>query len=55
MESNPGRKLSLLSFAHPVEGSLFQVYGATGKAALIRGRFRIKLGCGFGIIMYDIY
>ena len=25
--SNPRRKLSLLGFAHPVEGSLFQVQG----------------------------
>ena len=36
--SNPGRKLSLLSFAHPVEGSPFQVQGAIGKAALTRDR-----------------
>ena len=48
-------KLSLLAFAHPVEGSPFQVQGATRKAALIRGRFRRKLGYGFGIIMYDMY
>ena len=38
MGSNPGRKLSLLGFAHPVEGSPFQVQGAIGKAALTRGR-----------------
>ena len=37
MWSNPGSKLSLLGFAHTVEGSPFQVQGATGKAALIRG------------------
>ena len=55
MESNQCRKLSLLGFAHPVEGSLFQVQGATGKATLIRSRFRRKPGCGFGIIMYDMY
>ena len=36
------RKLSLLGIAHPVEGSLFQVQGAIGKAALIRGRFEKK-------------
>ena len=36
--SNPCRKLSLLGFAHPIEGSPFQVQGAIGKAALIRGR-----------------
>ena len=37
MGSNPGRKLSLLGFAHPVERSPFQVQGAIGKAALTRG------------------
>ena len=42
-------KLSLLGFPHPVEGSLFQVQGAIKKATLIRGRFRRKSGCGFGI------
>ena len=53
MESNPGRKFSLLSFAHLVEGSPFQVQGAIGKAALIRGRVRRKLGCGFdGYFVY---
>ena len=36
--SNPCRKLSLLSFAHPVEGSLFQVQGVYRKTALTRGR-----------------
>ena len=38
MGSNPGKKLSLLGFAHPVKGSPFQVQGAIGKAALTRGR-----------------
>ena len=38
MESNPGRKLSLLGFAHPVEGSLFQVQGVCKRTALARGR-----------------
>ena len=38
MGSNPGRKLSLLVFAHPVEESPFQVQGAIEKAALTRGR-----------------
>ena len=37
--SNPCRKLSLLSIAHPVEEKLFQVQGVFGKTALIRGRF----------------
>ena len=46
--SNPCRKLSLLGFAHLVEGSPFQVQGATGKATLIRGLLRRKSGCGFG-------
>ena len=55
MGSNPGRKLSLLGFAHLVEGILFQVQGAIGKVALIRGRLRRKPTCGFGIIMYDMY
>ena len=40
--SNPCRKLSLLGFANPVEGSPFQVQGAIEKAALIRGRLRRK-------------
>ena len=55
MGSNPYRKLSLLGFAHLVKGSPFQVQGATKKAALIRGSFRRNPGCGFGIIMYDMY
>ena len=45
---DPSRKLSLLGFVHTVEGSPFQVQGAIGKAATIRGRFRRKPGCGFG-------
>ena len=49
--SNSGRKLSLLGFAHPVEGSPFQVQGAIGKAALIRGHLRRKMTCGFDIIV----
>ena len=38
MESNPGRKLSLLGFAHPVEGSLFQVQEVCTRTALARDR-----------------
>ena len=38
MGSNPGRKLSLLGFAHLVEGSLFQVQGVCTRTALVRGR-----------------
>ena len=36
--SNPCRKLSLLGFAHPVKGSLFQVQGVYRRTALTRGR-----------------
>ena len=39
MGSNPCRRLSLLGFAHPIEGSLFQVQGVFGKTTLTRGRF----------------
>ena len=38
MGSNPCRKLSLVGFAHHVDGSAFQVQGAIGKATLTRGR-----------------
>ena len=38
MGRNPGRKLSLLGFAHPVEGSPFQVQGVCTRTALARGR-----------------
>ena len=38
MGSNPRRKLSLLGFAHLVEGSLFRVQGVYRRAALTRGR-----------------
>ena len=44
MGSNPSRKIPLLGVAHPVEEILFQVQGAIGKAALIRGRFEKKAG-----------
>ena len=37
MGSNPCRKLSLLGFAHPVEGSLFQVQGVYRRTELTRG------------------
>ena len=52
MGSNPCRKLSLLGFAHPVEGSPFKVQGAIGKAALIRGRLRRKSTCGFDFVAH---
>ena len=38
MGSNRGRKLSLLGFAHPIEGPPFQVKGAIEKAAHTRDR-----------------
>ena len=37
--SNPCRRFSLLSIAHPVERPLFQVQGLFEKTALFRGRF----------------
>ena len=43
MGSNPCRKIPLLGIAHLVEGILFQVRGAIGKAALIGGRFEKKV------------
>ena len=52
MGSNPCRKLSLLGFAHPVEGSPYQVQGAIEKAALIRGRLRRKPTCGFDFVKH---
>ena len=38
MGSNPCRKLSLLGFSHPIEGSLFQVQGVYMRTTLTRGR-----------------
>ena len=49
MGSNPSRIIPLLGIAHPVDGSLFKVQGAIGKAALIRGRFERKTTCGFDL------
>ena len=37
MGSNPCIRLSLLGFAHPLEGSLFQVRGLYRRTALTRG------------------
>ena len=54
MWSNPGRKLSLLGFAHPVEGSPFQVQGAIGKATLIRGLLRRGPACGFDVVVLHV-
>ena len=56
MGSNLCRKLSLLGFAHPVEGISFQVQGAFEETTHHRGYFRRKPGCGFdGFMMYDMY
>ena len=35
--NNPCRKLSLLGFVHPVDGSLFQVQGVYRRTTLTRG------------------
>ena len=56
MGSNPGRKLSLLGFAHPIEGSPVQVQGAIGKAALIRGRVLEESRIlALVVILYNMY
>ena len=52
MGSNPCRKLSLLGFAHPDEGSLFQVHGAIGKAALTKGRVLEEIQLVALILLY---
>ena len=52
MRSNPGRKLSLLGFAHPVEGSPLQVQGVNGKATLTRGRVLEKSRLVALILLY---
>ena len=39
MESNPCRILSLLGFAHPVEGSLFKVQEVFRRTTFTRSRF----------------
>ena len=39
VRSNPCRILSLLGFAHPIEGSLFQAQGVYGRTTLTKGRF----------------
>ena len=38
MGSNPCKKISLLSIAHPVMGSPFQVQGLFKKTTLLKGR-----------------
>ena len=53
--SNPCRKLSLLSFAHPVKGSPFQVHGAIGKAALTRDYTFEESRLVALILLYNMY
>ena len=55
MGSNPSRKLSLLGFAHPVEGSPFKVQGAIGKATLTRGRVLEESRLVALILSYNMY
>ena len=55
MGSNPCRKLSLLGFAHPVEGSLFQVQGVIRKATLTRGRVLEESQLVALILLYNMY
>ena len=55
MGSNPCRKLSLLGFAYPVEGSPFQVQGEIGKAALTRGRVLKEIQLVALILFYNMY
>ena len=53
--SNPGRKLSLLGFAHPVEGSPFQVQGAIGEATLTTGRLLEESRLVALILLHNMY
>ena len=42
-------------FAHPVEGSLFQVQGTIGKATLTRGRVLEEIRLVVLILLYNMY
>ena len=55
MGSNPYGKLSLLGFAHLVEGPPFRVQGAIGKAALTRGRVLEESRLVALILLYNMY
>ena len=55
MGSNPSRKLSLLGFAHPIEGSPFQVQGAIGKVALTKDRVLEESQLVALILLYNMY
>ena len=54
MGSNPGRKLSLLGFAHPVEGSPFQVQGVCRRTTLTRDRV-LEESRLVALILYNMY
>ena len=53
MGSNPGRKLSLLGFAHPVEGSPFQVQGVSHPDSRTDPKGGSELGLGRETIYWD--
>ena len=53
--SNPCRRLSLLGFAHPVEGSLFQVQGVYRRTALTRGRVLEESRIVALMFLYNMY
>ena len=56
MGSNLGRKLSLLDFAHPVEGSPFQVQGVCTRTELARGRVLEESQIvALVLILYNMY
>ena len=56
MESNPYKKLSLVGFAHPVEGSSFQVQGVCTRTALARGHVLEESQIvALVLILYNMY
>ena len=56
MGSNPSRKLSLLGFAHPVDGSPFEVQEVCMRMALARGRvFKESQIVALVLILYNMY
>ena len=56
MGSNPYKKLSLVGFAHPVEGSSFQVQGVCTRTALARGRVLEESQIvALVLILYNMY
>ena len=56
MGTNPGRKLSLLGFAHPVEGLPFQVQGVCMRTMLARGHVLEESQIvALVLILYNMY